>query len=132
MFNAAGNVGVVFNGEIYNYRELTVELERLGYQFRTNSDTEALLHAWEAWGEECVHRLRGMFAIAVWDRDKQTMFMARDHMGVKPFFYALLPDGMFIFGSELKSLRAHPGLPREIDVRAVEDYFAYGYVPEPK
>jgi asparagine synthase (glutamine-hydrolysing) len=132
MFNAAGDVGVVFNGEIYNYRELTAELEKLGYEFRTKSDTEAVVHAWEAWGEQCVQRLRGMFAIAVWDRKKQVMFMARDHMGVKPFFYALLPDGMFIFGSELKSLRAHPGLPREIDVRAVEDYFAYGYVPEPK
>jgi asparagine synthase (glutamine-hydrolysing) len=132
MFNAAGDVGVVFNGEIYNYRELTAELEKLGYQFRTNSDTEAIVHAWEAWGEQCVHRLRGMFAIAVWDRNQQTMFMARDHMGVKPFFYALLPDGMFIFGSELKSLRAHPLLPRAIDPTAVEDYFAFGYVPEPK
>jgi asparagine synthase (glutamine-hydrolysing) len=132
MFNAAGDVGVVFNGEIYNYRELTAELEGLGYQFRTRSDTEAVVHAWEAWGEQCVHRLRGMFAIAVWDRNKKTMFMARDHMGVKPFFYALLPDGMFIFGSELKSLRAHPLLPRAIDACAVEDYFAFGYVPEPK
>jgi asparagine synthase (glutamine-hydrolysing) len=132
MFNAAGDVGVVFNGEIYNYRELTAELEKLGFAFRTNSDTEAVLHAWEAWGEDCVHRLRGMFAIAVWDRTKQTMFMARDHMGVKPFFYAHLPDGMFIFGSELKSLRAHPGLSREIDPCAVEEYFAFGYVPEPK
>jgi asparagine synthase (glutamine-hydrolysing) len=132
MFNAAGDVGVVFNGEIYNYRELTAELEKLGFPFRTNSDTEAVLHAWEAWGEDCVHHLRGMFAIAVWDRTKQTMFMARDHMGVKPFFYAHLPDGMFIFGSELKSLRAHPGLSREIDPCAVEEYFAFGYVPEPK
>ncbi|ALK95203.1 asparagine synthase [Massilia sp. WF1] len=132
MFNAAGDVGVVFNGEIYNYRELGAELEKLGFPFRTNSDTEAVLHAWEAWGEDCVHHLRGMFAIAVWDRNKQTMFMARDHMGVKPFFYAHLPDDMFIFGSELKSLRAHPGLSREIDPTAVEDYFAYGYVPEPK
>jgi asparagine synthase (glutamine-hydrolysing) len=132
MFNAAGDVGVVFNGEIYNYRELTAELEKLGFAFRTNSDTEAVLHAWEAWGEDCVHRLRGMFAIAVWDRTKQVMFMARDHMGVKPFFYAHLPDGMFIFGSELKSLRAHPGLSREIDPCAVEEYFAFGYVPEPK
>ena len=132
MFKAAGNVGVVFNGEIYNYRELTAELEKLGYVFRTSSDTEAVVHAWEAWGEDCVHRLRGMFAIAIWDRTKQTMFMARDHMGVKPFFYAHLPDGMFVFGSELKSLRAHPGLSREIDPTAVEDYFAYGYVPEPK
>ncbi len=132
MFNAAGTVGVVFNGEIYNFPELTEELKQLGYVFRTKSDTETIVHAWEAWGEDCVHKLRGMFAIGVWDRDKQTMFMARDRMGVKPFFYALLPDGMFIFGSELKSLRAHPGLPREIDPRAVEDYFAYGYVPEPK
>jgi asparagine synthase (glutamine-hydrolysing) len=132
MFNAAGTVGVVFNGEIYNYPELTVELQALGYEFRTKSDTETIVHAWEAWGEDCVHKLRGMFAIGVWDREKQVMFMARDRMGVKPFYYALLPDGMFIFGSELKSLRAHPGLPREIDPRAVEDYFAYGYVPEPK
>jgi asparagine synthase (glutamine-hydrolysing) len=132
MFNAAGDVGVVFNGEIYNYRELAEELKGLGYEFRTKSDTETIVHAWEAWGEDCVHRLRGMFALAVWDRNKQVMFMARDRLGIKPFFYALLPDGMFIFGSELKSLRAHPGLPREVDVRAVEDYFAYGYVPEPK
>ncbi|RJG27555.1 XrtA/PEP-CTERM system amidotransferase [Massilia cavernae] len=132
MFNAEGDVGVVFNGEIYNFPELTGELQQLGYVFRTKSDTETIVHAWEAWGEECVHRLRGMFAIAVWDRTKQTMFMARDRLGVKPFYYALLPDGMFIFGSELKSLRAHPGLPRDIDPRAVEDYFAYGYVPEPK
>jgi asparagine synthase (glutamine-hydrolysing) len=132
MFNATGDVGVVFNGEIYNFPELTEELQKLGYVFRTKSDTETIVHAWEAWGEDCVHHLRGMFAIAVWDRNKQTMFMARDRMGVKPFFYAVLPDGMFIFGSELKSLRAHPGLPREIDPRAVEDYFAYGYVPEPK
>ena len=132
MFNAAGDVGVVFNGEIYNYPELTVELEQLGYVFRTKSDTETIVHAWEAWGENCVHKLRGMFALCIWDRNKQTMFMARDRLGVKPFYYAVLPDGMFIFGSELKSLRAHPGLPRTIDPRAVEDYFAYGYVPEPK
>ena len=132
MFNVAGNVGVVFNGEVYNYPELTQELEQLGYVFRTKSDTETIVHAWEAWGEACVHKLRGMFALCIWDRNKQTMFMARDRLGVKPFYYALLPDGMFIFGSELKSLRAHPGLPHAIDPQAVEDYFAYGYVPEPK
>jgi asparagine synthase (glutamine-hydrolysing) len=132
MFNATGDVGVVFNGEIYNFPELTEELEQLGYVFRTKSDTETIVHAWEAWGEACVHKLRGMFALCIWDRNKQTMFMARDRLGVKPFYYALLPDGMFIFGSELKSLRAHPGLPHAIDPQAVEDYFAYGYVPEPK
>jgi asparagine synthase (glutamine-hydrolysing) len=132
MFNAAGDVGVVFNGEIYNFPELTEELEQLGYVFRTKSDTETIVHAWEAWGEDCVHKLRGMFALCIWDRNKQTMFMARDRLGVKPFYYAVLPDGMFIFGSELKSLRAHPDLPHAIDPQAVEDYFAYGYVPEPK
>ncbi len=132
MFNATGDVGVVFNGEIYNFPELTEELQQLGYVFRTKSDTETIVHAWEAWGEDCVHKLRGMFAICVWDRQKQTMFMARDRLGVKPFYYALLPDGMFIFGSELKSLRAHPQLPHAIDAQAVEDYFAYGYIPEPK
>ncbi|GGE87015.1 XrtA/PEP-CTERM system amidotransferase [Massilia psychrophila] len=132
MFNAAGDVGVVFNGEIYNFPELTAQLEQLGYVFRTKSDTETIVHAWQAWGEDCVHKLRGMFALCIWDRNKQTMFMARDRLGVKPFYYALLADGMFIFGSELKSLRAHPGLPHAIDPQAVEDYFAYGYVPEPK
>jgi asparagine synthase (glutamine-hydrolysing) len=132
MFNAAGDVGVVFNGEIYNFPELTEELQQLGYVFRTRSDTETIVHAWSAWGEACVDHFRGMFALCVWDRSKQTMFMARDRLGVKPFYYALLPDGMFIFGSELKSLRAHPDLPHAIDPRAVEDYFAYGYVPEPK
>ncbi len=132
MFNATGDVGVVFNGEIYNFPELTEELQQLGFVFRTKSDTETIVHAWEAWGEDCVHKLRGMFAICVWDRQQQTMFMARDRLGVKPFYYAILPDGMFIFGSELKSLRAHPGLPHAIDAQAVEDYFAYGYIPEPK
>src|SRR3569623_1893199 len=83
-------------------------------------------------GEACVERMRGMFAFAVWDRNKQTLFLARDRLGVKPLYYAVLPDGLFIFGSELKALTAHPGLKREIDARAVEDYFAYGYVPEPK
>jgi asparagine synthase (glutamine-hydrolysing) len=132
LFNEDRSVVVIYNGEIYNYRELTAELKELGHTFRTRSDTECIIHAWEQWGEDCVHRFRGMFAFAVWDRNQQTMFMARDRLGVKPFFYALLPDGMFIFSSELKALRAIPGLPREVDVRAVEDYFAYGYVPEPK
>jgi asparagine synthase (glutamine-hydrolysing) len=132
LFNEDRSVVVIYNGEIYNYRELTAELKELGHTFRTRSDTECIIHAWEQWGEDCVHRFRGMFAFAVWDRNQQTMFMARDRLGVKPFFYALLPDGMLIFSSELKALRAIPGLPREIDVRAVEDYFAYGYVPEPK
>ena len=109
LFNEDHSVVVVFNGEIYNYQELIPELQALGHQFRTKSDTEVIVHAWEAWGEACVRRFRGMFAFALWDRNKQTMFMARDRLGVKPFHYALLDDGMLLFGSELKSVLAHGG-----------------------
>jgi len=108
------------------------ELERLGHVFRTRSDTEVIVHAWEAWGEESVKRFRGMFAFALWDRNRETLFLARDRLGVKPLFYALLPDGQFIFGSELKSLLAHGGLTRAIDPLAIEEYFALGYVAEPR
>ena len=132
LFNEDNSVVVVFNGEIYNYQELMDELMQLGHQFRTRCDTEVIVHAWEQWGENCVERFRGMFAFGLWDRNQQTLFMARDRLGVKPLYYALLPDGMLIFSSELKALRAVPGLSRTIDPRAVEDYFAYGYVPEPK
>jgi asparagine synthase (glutamine-hydrolysing) len=90
-----------------------------------------VLHAWEAWGEDCVQRLRGMFAFARLGPRQQTLFLARDHVGVKPMFYSLLPDGLFVFGSELKSIMTFPELSRALDPRAVEDYFAYGYVPEP-
>ena len=126
------SVVIVFNGEIYNYQSLIPELEALGHTFHTRSDTEVIVHGWEAWGEACVHRLRGMFAFALWDENKQTLFMARDRLGVKPMYYAMLPDGHLLFGSELKSLLAHGALERRIDPRAVEDYFALGYVPEPK
>jgi asparagine synthase (glutamine-hydrolysing) len=132
LVNADGSLVIVFNGEIYNYRELMAELKELGYTFRTKSDTEVLLVAYQAWGAGCLQRLRGMFAFGIWDRARQTMFLARDHVGVKPMFYSLLPDGFFVFGSELKSIMTHPQLSRELNLPAVEDYFAYGYVPEPK
>lgn len=130
--NPARDVALVFNGEIYNYRALRDELVALGHVFRTKSDTEVILQAWLAWGPDCVRRLRGMFAFALWDRQQQTLFLARDHVGVKPMFYSLLPNGLFVFGSELKSIMTFPELSRELNPRAVEDYFAYGYVPEPK
>ena len=130
--NEDGSVMVCYNGEIYNYRELTEELKGLGHTFRTRCDTEVIVHAWEEWGEDCVHRFRGMFAFGLWDRNQQVMFLGRDRMGVKPLYYTLLPDGFFAFSSELKALRTLPSLNREIDPQAVEDYFAYGYVPEPK
>ncbi|WP_323142281.1 XrtA/PEP-CTERM system amidotransferase [Massilia phyllosphaerae] len=130
--NPARDVALVFNGEIYNYRLLRDELVALGHVFRTKSDTEVVLQSWLAWGPDCVRRLRGMFAFAIWDRSQQTLFLARDHVGVKPMFYSLLPNGLFVFGSELKSIMTFPELSRELNPRAVEDYFAYGYVPEPK
>ncbi|MES2072233.1 MAG: XrtA/PEP-CTERM system amidotransferase [Pseudomonadota bacterium] len=132
LFNADHTVGVVFNGEIYNYLELMDELGKLGHVFRTRSDTEVIVYAWQQWGEACVNHLRGMFAFALWDRSKQLMFLGRDHVGVKPMFYSLLPDGHFVFGSELKSLMTFPALSRKLNPSAVEDYFAYGYIPEPK
>jgi len=132
LFNEDGSVVVVYNGEIYNFLILVNELKALGHTFRTHCDTEVIVHAWEEWGEDCLSRFRGMFAFALWDSKKRTLFCARDRLGIKPFFYAELADGQFIFSSELKALMRHPGLDRQIDAAAVEDYFAYGYIPEPK
>ncbi|MGL1832998.1 XrtA/PEP-CTERM system amidotransferase [Rhodocyclaceae bacterium SMB388] len=132
LFNEDGSVAVVFNGEIYNYQALVPELEALGHVFHTRSDTEVIVHAWEAWGEGCVARFRGMFAFALYDRNRETLFMARDRLGVKPLFYAALDDGSVAFGSELKVLMQVPGLDRRIDPHAVEEYFALGYVAEPR
>lgn len=132
LFNAQGTVGIVFNGEIYNYQSLMAELQALGYVFRTRSDTEVIVHAWSAWGEDCVLKLRGMFAFALWDQARDVLFLARDRLGVKPMYYGLLDDGALVFGSELKALMAHPQLRRDIDPQAVEEYFALGYVAEPR
>lgn len=132
LFNEDGSVVVVFNGEIYNYQSLIPELQQLGHVFTTKSDTEVIVHAWEAWGEDCLQRFRGMFAFVLWDRNQQTVFMARDRMGVKPLHYALLDDGRLVFGSELKALLAQGELRRDLDPLAIEEYFALGYVAEPR
>jgi len=136
LFNEDGSVVIVFNGEIYNFQELIPELQAAGHRFHTKSDTEVIVHAWEQWGEDCVKRLRGMFAFVLWDRNRQTLFMARDRLGVKPLYYALLDDGTLLFGSELKSLLAYQGtgggMRRDIDPLAIEEYFALGYVAEPR
>ncbi len=132
MFNEDNSVAVVYNGEIYNFQEITKELREAGHRFRTSCDTEVIVHAWEEWGEDCVQRFRGMFAFGLWDQNQETLFLARDRLGIKPLYYSVLGDGTVLFGSELKALLLHPALPREIDPRAVEDYFAYGYVPDPK
>jgi asparagine synthase (glutamine-hydrolysing) len=132
LFNEDRSVVITYNGEIYNYQELIPELQALGHRFRTRSDTEVVVHAWEAWGEDCVRRFRGMFAFALWDRRRETLFLARDRLGVKPLYYALRPDGLALFGSELKSLLAFGQVDRTLDPCAVEEYFALGYIPEPR
>lgn len=130
--NEDASVLTVYNGEIYNHAELRDELIGRGHQFRTRCDTEVIVHAWEEWGERCVGRFRGMFALAVWDRRRGQLFLARDRLGIKPLYYAALPDGRLLFASELKSLLACPELPRDIDPAALEEYFAFGYVPDPR
>jgi len=132
MSNEEQTVHVVFNGEIYNYKELYDELEGLGYKFNTNSDTEVLIHGWSEWGVDSVKKLQGMFAYSLWDKKDNTLFIARDRLGIKPLYYSCLDNGDIIFGSEMKTLLAHPGLSREINYQAVEDYFAFGHIPEPK
>ena len=132
LFNEDGSVVVVYNGEIYNFQALAEELKAKGHTFKTHCDTEVIVHAWEEWGEACVHKFRGMFAFAIWDRNQQTLFLARDRLGIKPLFYAELNNGLFVFSSELKALLINENLNRDIDNQALEDYFAFGYVPEPK
>jgi asparagine synthase (glutamine-hydrolysing) len=130
MHAADGRAVIVFNGEIYNYRELRTELAARGAVFRTDGDTEVILAAWQQWGPACLARLNGMFAFALYDVGQRTLFLARDRLGVKPLHYAALSDGSLAFASELKGLLAHPLLRREIDPLAVEDYLAWGYVPD--
>ena len=132
MFTEGRRVAIVFNGEIYNYLELRQILQQRGHVFQTRSDTEVILRAWVQWERKCVEHLHGMFAFALWDGREETLFMARDRLGEKPLYYASLPDGTLIFGSELKALTVHPDLPRTLDPCAVEDFFAFGYINDPR
>ena len=128
--SADGRAMLVFNGEIYNFRELRKELAQAGAQFHTDGDGEVILAAYQRWGVECLSRLHGMFAFAIYDRQQRTLFLARDRLGVKPLFMVHLSDGSVAFASELKGLLAHPLLRREVDPLAVEDYLTWGYVPD--
>ncbi len=130
MASADGMAMLVFNGEIYNFRELRRELQAEGAQFQTDGDSEVILAAYQRWGVACLPRLNGMFAFALYDLRQRTLLLARDRLGVKPLHMAALADGSVIFGSELKQLLAHPSLRREIDPLGVEDYLAWGYVPD--
>ncbi|MTV36411.1 XrtA/PEP-CTERM system amidotransferase [Duganella radicis] len=132
LFNEDHSVVVVYNGEIYNFPALMRELQQFGHIFRTQCDTEVIVHAWEQWGTRCVEHFRGMFAFALWDRRQRSLFLARDRLGVKPLHYAVLDNGHLIFASEIKALLAHDQLRRDLDPLAIEDYFAYGYIPEPR
>ncbi|MEN2992831.1 MAG: asparagine synthase (glutamine-hydrolyzing) [Bacteroidia bacterium] len=129
-FSADGRYVIVFNGEIYNFQELRANLEKIGYTFRTTSDTEVLLYAYVAWGESCLALLRGMFAFAIYDRLTQRFFLARDRMGKKPLYYTLQP-GLFAFASELKALWVHPAIPRRLSFAALHAYLVLDYVPSP-
>lgn len=131
LWNEDQTVGVAFNGEIYNFMDLAAELSSLGHVFRTRSDTEVIVHAWEQWGEACVTRFRGMFAFALIDLKRRSLFLARDRLGVKPLYYAFV-DQCLIFGSELKALCMFPGFRKVLLPQAVEDYLGLGYVPEPR
>ncbi len=131
MFNEDNSVVIVFNGMIYNYRELMVELQALGHVFRSKCDTETIIHAWEEWGPDCLERLHGFFAFALWDRNRQSLFLARDRLGKKPLHYAFVQDGGLAFASEIGALAAVPGIDRRMVPEAVEDFFTYGYIPDP-
>jgi len=124
-------VTIVFNGEIYNYRELQTILQSRGHRFRTNSDTEAIVHAYEEFGASCVNYLRGMFAFAIWNDRQKKLFIARDRVGKKPLYYSVTRGGTLVFGSELKSLLEHPDIERNINPQALDAYFSLGYVPDP-
>jgi asparagine synthase (glutamine-hydrolysing) len=122
--NEDGRYWITFNGEIFNYPELTAELEGLGHQFRTRSDTEAIVHAYEQWGERCVDRFNGQFALAIWDRRERRLFLARDRFGIRPLYLAW-HDGRLLFASEIKALRAYPGFRPELDPALVSEVFTY-------
>jgi asparagine synthase (glutamine-hydrolysing) len=131
MRDAANGLALTFNGEIYNFRELRDELVGSGYRFTRKSDTEVLLRAYQHWGADCVHRLRGMFAFAIWDARHQRLFMARDRFGEKPLFLCET-GGSLYFASEIKALLRVPGIRRTVNLEAVSDYLAYRYVPGPR
>lgn len=130
IFNEDGSIAIVYNGEIYNFRELKEDLLKKGHVFRTHSDTEVVVHAYEEYGEDCLKKFCGMFAFAIWDSGKKTVFLARDRFGKKPLYYAVF-DRQFIFASELKAVLKHPAVSRRIDSGALSKYLAYEYVPSP-
>jgi asparagine synthase (glutamine-hydrolysing) len=125
--NELGSIWIVFNGEIYNHQDLRKDLEMRGHRYRTHSDTESIVHLYEEYGTKCVEHLRGMFAFAIWDRPRKTLFIARDRLGIKPLYYRY--DGRtLLFGSEIKTILAYPGVHPEFDSSTLAEYLAFGYL----
>ncbi len=131
IFDESGRYGIVFNGEIYNYRELRQQLIARGHTLKTHSDTEVIVHLFEEHGSGCLEQLRGMFAFAIWDNHRRELFIARDRLGIKPLYYAQRGQTL-LFGSEVKALLQHPSLHAELDRRALSDYLSLKYVPAPR
>lgn len=129
--NEDGKLQIVFNGEIYNFIELRKELEAIGHVFKTKSDTEVIVHAYEQWGSDCVKRFNGMFAFAIWDARKREVFLARDHLGIKPLYYVQIGSRL-LFASEIKALLQDPECAREVDLDALAELFTFRSVPSPK
>jgi len=132
IFNEDRTVVVVFNGEIYNFLEIKSELERKGHVFKTHCDTEVIVHGWEEWSEKCLDKFRGMFAFVLWDKKKKQLFFARDRLGEKPLYYTQLNTGELLIASELKAILQHPGTSKKLNINAIEDYFSFGHIPDPK
>jgi asparagine synthase (glutamine-hydrolysing) len=130
--NENSSLQIILNGEIYNFRELRQYLEKHGHQFKTNTDTEVILHLYEEFGTDCVQHLDGIFAFAIWNNQQAELFIARDRMGIKPLYYTVLKDGTFVFGSEMKVILSHPGVERDIDLISLNEYLSYEYVPTPR
>jgi asparagine synthase (glutamine-hydrolysing) len=130
--NENDTMWIVFNGEIYNYRELRGYLEKHGHSLRTQSDTEVILHLYEEFGTDCIQHLDGIFAFAIWNETTQELLLARDRMGIKPMYYTHLPDWQFVFGSEMKAVLANPSVERRLDLIALNEYLSYEYVPTPR
>lgn len=128
--NEDGCIWIVFNGEIYNFDELRTELRHKGHEFSTNSDTEVIVHAYEEYGDDCVNRLNGMFAFAIWDDRNQKLLLARDRVGIKPLYYYAGSDCL-VFGSELKAILEYPGIPRDLDHAALDTFLTFEYIPAP-
>ena len=128
--NEDGTLWITFNGEIYNFRELKKELQQLGHQFQSNTDSEVLIHAYEQWQESMLHKLAGMWAFAIWDEKNQTLFAARDRFGIKPFYYGE-QNGRFVFASEIKAIASLKDYKRTLSKTAFADYFNYRYIPAP-